>query len=210
MNAHAKIQGKSKPAAEHSPDVPERRRFTADELLRMEELGILHEDENVELLDGEIIRMAAKSPRHEDMRILLSEYFTDHGPKDLRVAQEPAFRLADQWEPEPDILLFSRSLRVHEVRGPTALLVVEVAYSSLSTDLEIKAPIYAAHGVREYWVVDAKRQVTHVHREPGPDGYRSVVEVPADQRVTPLLLPSLAVKLADLGLEPLADETEKT
>ena len=203
MNMHTKL----KPVAGGGrTDSAARRRFTADELLHMEETGVLREDEHLELLDGEIMTMAAKSPRHEDMRTMLSEYFTDHGSKELRVAQEPAFRLSDHCEPEPDILLFSRSLRVHEVRGPAALLVIEVAYSSLSTDLTIKAHIYAAHGVREYWVVDAKRIVTYVHREPGPEGYGSVVEIAADQIVTPLLVPQVALKLGDLGLEPLPDD----
>ena len=68
--------------------------------------------------------------------------------------------------------------------------------------------MYAAHGVREYWVVDAKRLVIHVHREPRLEGYTSVHVVPADQLVTPLLLPDIALKLANLGFEPLADDPD--
>ncbi len=204
MNVHAKVRN----ALPLRPTEPERRRFTADEVLAMEEVGILDPEENVELIDGEIITMAAKTPRHEDMRTELCEFFANHQPRDFKAAQEPAFYLSDHWEPEPDILLFSRRMKVSDVRGPDALLVVEVAVSSLSIDLKIKAPMYAAHGVREYWVVDAKRLVTHVHSEPGPDGYASIRQLAATDRLEPLLLPTLALTLADLGFEPLADDED--
>ncbi len=171
----------------------------------MEKAGILHPDERVELIDGEIITMPAKGNRHEDMRTLLAGHFGDEKPKDVMVAQEPAFNLSDYYNPEPDILIFPRSLLSSQVRGDSALLVVEVAVSSLSSDLKIKAPIYAAHGVREYWVVDARRLVIHVHRGRGPEGYASIREVSPGERIALLLVPSVAVTLANLGLEPLTE-----
>ena len=208
MNMHAKLKPETKPAAERRPKVPERRRFTSKELIAMEEAGILRPGERVELIDGEIITMAAKSPRHDDMCAQLANHIARNQPSDAMFTMDPAFRLSEHYEPEPDIILFPSGMLVSQVHGETALLVVEVAYSSLSTDLKIKAPIYAAHGVREYWVVDSKRLVTHVHREPRPDGYGTIMVVPADQHVTPLLVPSLTLKLAELGLEPLLDEDE--
>jgi Uma2 family endonuclease len=199
MNIHTKIE----PRHSQRPAEPTRRRFTADELLAMEEAGILSPDERVELIDGEIIAMPAKSARHEDMRTELCEHFAAMRPPDVKIAQEPAFRLSDDQEPEPDILLFPRTILVSQARGDTALLVIEVAVSSLSVDLKVKAPIYATHGVREYWVVDARRIVTYVHREPGPEGYASIREVQGDERIVPLLIPSVGLALADLGLTPL-------
>lgn len=49
-----------RPARPHRPLTPMRRRFTSDELLAMEEAGILHPDERVELIDGDIITMATQ------------------------------------------------------------------------------------------------------------------------------------------------------
>lgn len=206
MNIHTKIKA-DRPNL-HQPAEPARRRFTSAELLAMDEAGVLHPEERVELIDGEIITMPAKSARHDDMCAALVLHFADHRPTDVAFTMEPAFRLSEHWEPEPDILLFPSRMKVSDVRGPDALLVVEVAVTSLSSDLKIKAPMYAAHGVREYWVVDAKRLVTHVHREPGADGYGSVSQLAATDRLEPLLLPALALTLGDLGLEPLADDAE--
>ena len=171
----------------------------------MEASGVLHPDERVELIDGEIITMAAKTPRHDDMCAAIVKALARRLPDNVDFTMEPAFRLSEHWEPEPDIIFYSDHLRPSQVRGNTVLLVVEVAVSSLSIDLTIKAAMYAAHGVREYWVVDAKRLITHVHREPGPEGYGSVRQFAASDSLRPLLLPAMALTLADLGFEPLAD-----
>lgn len=80
------------------------------------------------------------------------------------------------------------------------LLAIEVAHSSLRFDTTIKARLYAALGVREYWVIDAETPTTRVHREPSANGYASVVEVPPSETLVPLLVAQLAVRLADLDL----------
>jgi Uma2 family endonuclease len=104
--------------------------------------------------------------------------------------------------PEPDLIAFPSPLLVPDVRADTVLLVVEIADSSLPIDLNTKAPRYAATGVREYWVINAQSLVTTVHREPRPAGeYAACNEHPATEMLIPTLVPSLAVRLADLALE---------
>ena len=41
-----------------------RRRFTVDEYHRMGEAGVLHEDDRVELIEGEVVQMTPIGPRH--------------------------------------------------------------------------------------------------------------------------------------------------
>ena len=41
----------------------------------------------------------------------------------------------------------------------------------------MKAAIYAKYGVRELWVIDAKRVKTYVHTQSRADGWGSIVEV---------------------------------
>lgn len=65
---HAKVKSEPRPGVEHRPAVSKRRRFTSRELIAMEEAGMLHPDERGELIAGEIITMATKSPRYDAMR----------------------------------------------------------------------------------------------------------------------------------------------
>ena len=84
MNIHTKIKA-DRPNL-HQPAEPARRRFTSAELLAMDEAGVLHPEERVELIDGEIITMPAKSARHDDMCAALVLHFADHRPTDERIA----------------------------------------------------------------------------------------------------------------------------
>ena len=183
------------------PAAPERRRFTAEELEAMDQAGIIGPEERVELIDGQIITMAAKGARHEIVRTRLTSYWSKRVPDDLMIAAASAFRLEPYNQPEPDIIIFPEALQVPDVRGDTVLLVVEIADSSLSSDLEIKGPLYSRYGVREYWVIDPKSHETHRHREPGPDGYARVSIAGHRDLLTPLLVPALAVRLSDLRLD---------
>jgi Uma2 family endonuclease len=71
----------------------------------------------------------------------------------------------------------------------------------LRFDTTIKAGRYASMGVREYWVVDAKTLVTRIHREPTAEGYKNVAELAPDVTLTPLFLPAVSVRLADLPID---------
>ena len=199
MNKH--IGPKSFLPGTPRPKEPGRRRFTTDEVEAMDRAGIIGPEERVELIDGEIIAMAAKGARHEDVRNELTEYWARRLPAALKFAAEPAFRLETYYTPEPDIIIFPDRLRASQVRGDTVLLVVEVSDMSLSYDLKVKGPKYSAYGVREYWVIDTDTLETHIHRDPGPDGYASMTMAARTDLLTPFLAPALAVRLSDLRLE---------
>jgi Uma2 family endonuclease len=102
---------------------------------------------------------------------------------------------------KPDILLHSRAIKTYDLQGAEALLVVEVAETSLSYDLKVKLPLYALHGVREYWVINAVTRVTSVHRRPAGKVYADTAELPPTARLVPSLAPQLAVSLNELALD---------
>jgi len=56
-----------------APDLPPRRAFDVDDIRRMIEAGVLGEDENIELVEGEIVVMAPKSYAHEMIKNALVE-----------------------------------------------------------------------------------------------------------------------------------------
>lgn len=175
-----------------------RRRWTVADLRRLEDAGILGFEERVELIAGEIITRAPKGVRHEVLRNELILHFADRRPRNVKFAEEPPLTLDDHYEPEPDIILFPAELRVHQVRGGNVILVIEIADSSLKWDTVTKAQVYAAFGVREYWVVNARTLDTTVHREPGKDGYGVIRTFAGGEEIAPVLVPQLAVRMADL------------
>ena len=104
-----------------------RRLWTTGELRRLEVAGILHPEERVELIAGEIVRVSPRGARHEVLRNELVVKWARRLPRDVKFAEEPPLTLNDHFEPEPDIILFPAALRVNEVRGDSVLLVVEIA-----------------------------------------------------------------------------------
>ena len=189
------------PATTQVADGLPRRAFTVDDVERMLRAGILREPEPFELIGGELVARAAKSRQHEVLRTELVLYWADRRARDIKIASETPLRLGEHDAPEPDVIVYPASVRAPDVRADTALLVVEIGDASLVSDLETKAPRYAAAGIREYWVIDARNLLATVHREPRPSGeyaYRQKFE--ATELLTPTLAPSLAVRLADLDL----------
>src|ERR1700722_675530 len=152
-------------------------RWTVDEIERMAAEGYFQENDRFELLGGEIVPMSPKGRRHEIIRGELTLRLARSTPKDIFVVSEPQFNLADDTYLNPDILVHPASLKTPDVRGADALLVIEVADPSLRYDLNTKAPIYATHGVREYWVINAGTLSTMVHKEPSDQAYGFVQEV---------------------------------
>lgn len=199
MNIHTSHQPHTPKSTQAAEGLP-RRAFTFDDVVRMVEAGILGEKERVELIGGELVVMSPKGLRHEGVKIRLQRHFNKNAPDTMEVAQETTYRLSPTYYVEPDFVVYPYG-GLRTLDGTTALLAVEVADSSIAYDLDHKAKIYALFGVREYWVINAHRQTTTVHLDPGAEGYGSVTTYDSSARLTPHLAPELAVSLADLDLD---------
>ncbi len=174
--------------------------WTVAEIERMAEDGYFREDERFELVGGEIVPMSPKGIRHEAIRGALALRLARRTPEDIFVISEPQFNLDDDTYVIPDILVHPAAIPGAKVRGGDALLVVEVADTSLRFDLDTKAPLYAAYGVREYWVINAITLATMVHRKPSGKVYGAVEEIAPGDTLTPLLVPAFAESLGTLKL----------
>lgn len=183
------------------PTIDLRRRFTVEEYERMGQVGILGGDDRVELLDGEIVAMSPIGPKHAGVvDVLAEELILALGRRAAVRVQNPV-RLPPRSEPEPDILVARRRRDSYRSSHPTAedtLLVVEVADSSLETDRAVKLPIYARQGIPEVWIVDLAADVIHLHRDPADGAYRRVSVAGAGDVLVPVLLPDVALPVADL------------
>ncbi|MDB5457440.1 MAG: Uma2 family endonuclease [Caulobacter sp.] len=179
------------------PDLS-RRLFTTQDVFRMVEAGIMDEDENVELIHGELVVMAAKKNDHEIAKSALIRWLARNASDDLVLGVETTLYLAEMLFVEPDLMLYPGRLKPQEITGRDITLLIEVSDDSLSRDLGLKAGIYAQYGVVDYWVVDAERRRIVVHRRPADEGYRSVEVFEADAEVTALRAPALRMRLRDL------------
>jgi Uma2 family endonuclease len=176
-----------------------RHRITVDEYYRMAEVGILPPDARVELIEGEIIDMAPIGTGHGGTVMQLTQLLVnaEHGRTQMRV-QLPV-RLSDISEPEPDFALVKPRADFYKKKHPgpaDTFLIVEVSESSLRYDVQVKAPLYARHGVPEYWIIDLKgRQVTFF-RSPESGQYADVSSTDAPGVVSPAALPEVQIDLA--------------
>jgi Uma2 family endonuclease len=182
------------------------RLLTVQEYHRMAEIGILDEDERVELLAGQIVKMAAKGTAH-GAAIARTKILLDN-----RLGEEIFVRLQDPVllnnysEPEPDISVVIPDPLYYEDHHPTPseiYLIIEVADTTLRTDCGIKATtIYAQSGIADYWVLDVNNRQLHVFREPSQDGYQSRVILGDDGSISPLQFPDFSFMVRDM-LRPL-------
>lgn len=162
--------------------------------------GILHEDERIELIGGEIVPMSPKGNHHEVLKAALNVYWVPRLPADLMLITETTFRLSEDTYLEPDFVFYPKATGVAGLNAATARLVVEIADTSLAYDLGRKAGLYAAFGISELWGINAVTLATRIHRLPTLTGYRSVVDWPPSECLTPECAPALALVLSELEL----------
>jgi Uma2 family endonuclease len=174
--------------------------WTVEEFDSLAEHGFFTEDDRIELIGGELVPMSPKGNRHEIVRGGLGQWLTRRLPAEINVYIEPGWRADAAHYLEPDVLIFPDSHGLGDLPASEVLLIVEVAHSSLSYDTGRKAKTYAALGVREYWVVNAKTLETIVHLEPGAEGYGSVSTYAPSETLAPLALPALTVCLGTLKI----------
>lgn len=139
------------------------------------EAGFL-DDEPVELLEGALVRVSPQRPAHAEAVRRVVRALTGQLGVGWVVSVQSPFVAGDLSEPEPDVAVVLDD--EYSDRHPSrAALVVEVAGSSRGIDLGVKARVYGASGVAEYWVLDLADSRVHVHRGPGADGWAEVAVV---------------------------------
>jgi Uma2 family endonuclease len=182
-----------------------RRAFTVDDIGRMIEAGVIGEDEKFELIEGEIVMMAAKGIAHERIKSALNVAVVRALPDELTVGVEVTLRLTDTIMLEPDIAVFPKELFKKSSTGFARLdpgeahLVIEIAASSLTYDKGLKARLYARHRVREFWVVDANTGTTWVHTGPNGDAWSSIVTRGPQDALTTSALPGFSIRLSEIA-----------
>lgn len=181
-----------------------RRAFSVDDIRRMIDIGLIGPEENFELIEGEIVPMQAKSVAHDNLKHALNLALARAVPDGMYVGVEATIQLARDILLEPDIAIIARSVYKADPRSfaqPQAKdvrLLIEVAVASLVYDRKVKARLYARHGIREFWVIDANERITWVHTGPAGEGWSSIVERGPQDLLTTDALPGFSIRLGEI------------
>ncbi|WP_341737003.1 Uma2 family endonuclease [Microcoleus sp. CAWBG640] len=176
----------------------QRRLFTVQEYHMMSEAGVFAHNERVELIEGEIIQMAAIGKRHAARVDRLADLFYDKVRTSAIVRVQNPICLNDKSEPQPDIALVQRRADFYEASLPNSqdiLLLVEVADSTVNYDRDVKVPNYARSGIQEVWLWDLEANCLEVYRNPTATGYTLMQKFEQGEIVSPLAFPDFEVSV---------------
>jgi Uma2 family endonuclease len=171
-------------------------RFTVDEYHRMGEAGVLHEDDRVELLDGQIVQMTPIGIRHAACVNRLNALIIGLAGTQATVSIQNPLILGEHEEPQPDVAVLRYRADGYQTGHPRALdtlLVVEVADTSLAYDRDVKVPRYARAGVPEVWLVDLAADRIEVYRQPAAERYADVRAASRGEMLSPLHFPTVTL-----------------
>lgn len=172
--------------------------WSVDDYHRMIDAGILA-DRSVELLAGEIVTMSPETPLHYVTGKRVSHYLSQRLANQADVRFNGPITLSDS-EPEPDVAIvrLPESRYEHRHPGPADIFwVMEIAKSSLQKDLTLKARLYAAAQLPEYWLIDLGNRTIHVFRHPQGDHYQHH-ETLQTGVIYPITFPDLAIAVDTL------------
>jgi Uma2 family endonuclease len=178
-----------------------RRALTVAEYHRMGDVGILTEDDRVELIEGELIAPFPISSLHAGTVNALSRMLVLAIVDRAIVAVQNPVQLDDLSEPQPDFsVLRPRDdfYRRATPRPADVLLIIEVADSSLNYDRNVKRSLYARHGIPEFWIVNLAAGKIEVCRSPEGEQYVSVSLAGREALLEPQLLPGVTIPVAVL------------
>jgi Uma2 family endonuclease len=178
---------------------PRRHRITVDEYHRMAEVGLLAPGARVELIDGEIIDMAPIGKDHSSVVSQLQFLLHRAVGERAHVRTKEPVLLDDYSMPEPDLALLKWRDDFYRHDYPTAadtLLVIEVSDTTLRHDREHKAPLYARHGIPEYWIVDLLHHTLHVCRRPLDGRYAEQLSMQVPGVLAPAAVPEAGIDFA--------------
>jgi Uma2 family endonuclease len=182
---------------------PARKRWTRSECAALEATGMF-DQQNLELIEGELIDRMGKNRPHVDAHSLLlgwliqvfgARFVNFEAPIDVAPEDNPTN------EPIPDAIVLRpdfSDFRSARPQPQDLRLVVEVADTTRTFDLTVKAALYARAGIVEYWVLDVPGRRLLVHRGPQAGQYRSIVAFSEQESVAPISAPDSPFRVANV------------
>jgi Uma2 family endonuclease len=178
-----------------------RKLFTVNDYERMLESGILSEDDRVELVEGEIIEMAAKGSRHAACVKRITDLFYRYARQSAIISVQDPIRISANSELEPDVAL----LRLREdlyanshPEGDDVLLIAEVSDTSVGYDRSVKLGLYARANIPEVWIVNLPGDVIEIYSQPEGSKYQVSKKVMRGDSITAQSVAGLTLDVSDI------------
>ena len=200
LEAIARAKGMSA-SAPWSASAPTRRRFTVAEYYAMADIGILEENDRIELLDGDLIVKAPIGVWHASS----VDRFANTLPPLLQgraiVSVQNPTRLNDNSEPQPDVMLLRWRDDFYSGGHPgpsDVLLLIEVSDTSVDYDRSAKLSAYARAGIPEVWIATRQDSRIEAYTEPVEGEYSSVRYAGPGESIAPQAFPEVVLEVDSL------------
>ena len=180
-------------------------RWSREQYEKMIATGIFPPGTRAELIDGEISSMTSQKRQHaaairaaeEALRVVFETGYDVQ--VQLPLALDPSS------EPEPDLSVIQGSWRDYRDAHPSsAVLVIEIADTSLDYDRDCKGSLYARSRIQDYWIVNLTDRCVEIYRDPTPSTgahcgwiYRTSQYYASGQNLAPLAVPSRSIAVDD-------------
>jgi Uma2 family endonuclease len=175
------------------------KRWNRQEYESLVAAGAFAPNTHVQLIDGEIVEMTPQSRAHAVATRAVEEGLRIAFPAGYDIQVQMPLALGEAAEPEPDVAVVPGSFRDYRDAHPEhAVLIVEVADTSLEFDRTRKAELYARTRIPEYWIVNLVDRRLEVFRGPQASRYEIQLTLNADDSVSPIIEPEMRLHVASL------------
>ena len=142
-----------------------KKRYTYQDYLDLPEDG-----KRYEIINGELVMVPAPRIIHQDIGFKIGNLLFNFNQQERygKVLMSPVDVILSETNViQPDILFISKE-RSHiitetHIKGAPDFIIEIISPSSGYYDLIEKKELYAQYGVREYWIVDPKRQCVEIY-----------------------------------------------
>lgn len=167
----------------------------------MDEKGMFHPEDRVELIGGEIYDMSPIGSLHARCVKFLSNFLIQTLSGSVIVGVQDPIILDDLSEPQPDISILDYRADFYKEVTPNAdnvRLLMEVADTSADFDRKLKLRRYASAGIPETWLVDLASDRVELHTQPAENGYKLVRAYQRGETIASEAIPAIELSVDDI------------
>jgi Uma2 family endonuclease len=177
------------------------KQWTREEYDRLVAAGAFQPESRIQLVQGEIVEIAPQSARHAAAVRRVSKAMETVFRRGYDVRPQLPLTIGAHSEPEPDIAVVPGSPDDYRDAHPSAaVLVIEIADTTLDFDRTRKQALYAQARIPEYWIVNLVDGVLEVYRDPHESKYGTVQRLGPDDAIAAEAAATAHVQVRDLLL----------